>query len=188
MICWFDKAQYLLGQGIRIHVPGQTHCSAVTVYRLEKPVGCDWRMEEDTLVISHVPAGSFGVTVQAGSSLWEGAFDVVADPRQVTRYGFLSDFSSDDGENADIAWMRDLHINAVQFYDWMYRHDALLPPDTKFSDPMGRDMDLDVIRGRSACARPGGSGPSPTARSMPPPGRPLNSIRSGECTPWMASP
>ena len=159
MICWFDKAQYLLGQDIRIHVPGQTHCSAVTVYRLEKPVGCDWRMEEDTLVISHVPAGSFGVTVQAGSSLWEGAFDVVADPRQVTRYGFLSDFSSDDGETADIAWMRDLHINAVQFYDWMYRHDALLPPDTKFSDPMGRDMDLDVIRGKVSLCKAWGIRP-----------------------------
>lgn len=146
MTCSFDKAQYLVGEDIRIHVSGGTSGLLAEVYRLEQTAECNWRIENDTLIVSNVPEGSYGIAVSAGNSAWEGAFDVVADPRQVIRYGFLSDFSSDDGGTDDITWMRDLHINAVQFYDWMYRHDALIPPDTKFSDPMGRDMDLNIIR------------------------------------------
>ena len=54
---------------------------------------------------------------------------MVSDRRTEIRYGFLSDFSSGDGDRLDVEWMRDLHLNAVQFYDWMYRHDRLLPPN-----------------------------------------------------------
>ena len=38
-----------------------------------------------------------------------------------------------------------MHLNAVQFYDWMYRHDKLLPPGEQYDDPMGRATDLRVI-------------------------------------------
>ncbi len=41
--------------------------------------------------------------------------------------------------------MKDIHLNAIQFYDWMYRHDQLLPPERQYTDPLGRHMDLKVI-------------------------------------------
>lgn len=146
MICTFDKAQYLLEEDIRIHVPESAAVSDVKLFRLEKRVDCIWQQEGDTLILSGISAGSYGVAVSMGERCWEGAFDVVGDPRQVTRYGFLSDFSSGDADMEDIAWMRDMHLNAVQFYDWMYRHDCLIPPEPKYQDPMGRNMDLAVIR------------------------------------------
>ena len=39
-----------------------------------------------------------------------------------------------------------LHLNAVQFYDWMYRHARLLPPTDDFVDPLGRELSLATVR------------------------------------------
>lgn len=52
-----------------------------------------------------------------------------------------------------------LHFNAIQFYDWMYRHDALLPPADRFRDPLGREMDLSVIREKIAACKTSGIRP-----------------------------
>ncbi|MFD1179242.1 glycoside hydrolase family 66 protein [Paenibacillus puldeungensis] len=74
------------------------------------------------------------------------AFDVVSDWRKSTRYGFLSDFNtSEKGDRQDVAWLSKLHINLVQFYDWMYKHDDLVPESSEFTDLMGRRLNLDVV-------------------------------------------
>ena len=145
MHCTFDKAQYLLGQDVRIRLPGGAVPAEVAVYRLEQAVPCDWRAEDGELVLPAPSCGCYGVSVKAGQGVWEGAFDVVEDHRQVIRYGFLTDFSTQDAGGGAVEWMCGLHLNAVQFYDWMYRHDRLLPPKTRYEDPMGRSTDLDVI-------------------------------------------
>jgi dextranase len=63
------------------------------------------------------------------------------------RYGFLSDFAPDEKDSADRLFsMNKFHINAIQFYDWLYRHDTLLPPTEKFLDPLGRRLSLKTIR------------------------------------------
>ncbi|MDR0951480.1 MAG: hypothetical protein LBM18_00955 [Oscillospiraceae bacterium] len=68
------------------------------------------------------------------------------EPRGVIRYGFLSDFAPGDEDPADIESMARLHINAVQFYDWSYRHDDLVAPTQQYSDMMGKRNDLAVVR------------------------------------------
>lgn len=73
------------------------------------------------------------------------AFDI-APAGQVIRYGFLSDFTPEDGDGADIEAMTRMHINAVQFYDWSYRHDDLVAPTSDYTDMMGKRNDLTVIR------------------------------------------
>lgn len=79
--------------------------------------------------------------------LLSGAFDVADDWRKAPRYGFLSDFHPDEaGDTEDVLALCKLHINLVQFYDWMYRHDRLLPPHSPFEDLMGRKLSLDVVR------------------------------------------
>ncbi len=60
----------------------------VCVYRLEAPVDCSVRQSGRSLILPPLPIGSYGVAVEAGSAQWEGAFDVVEDSRQVTRYAF----------------------------------------------------------------------------------------------------
>lgn len=75
------------------------------------------------------------------------AFDVVSDWRRATRYGFLSDFGPADRDDAgDVKNMCKLHLNLVQFYDWMYRHDELVPPTWEFTDLMGRKTDIEVVK------------------------------------------
>lgn len=74
------------------------------------------------------------------------SFDVVSDWRKSTRYGFLSDFhTKEKGDQRDVAWLSKLHINLVQFYDWMYKHDDLVPETNEFTDLMGRKLNLDVV-------------------------------------------
>ncbi|MCL6547554.1 MAG: glycoside hydrolase family 66 protein [Alicyclobacillus sp.] len=43
-----------------------------------------------------------------------------------------------DGLAATRDFFRRFHLNVVQFYDWMERHDALVPTAPEFVDPMGR--------------------------------------------------
>lgn len=148
IICSFDKAQYLLGENVRIHTPAAMSGAVVTLLRLERAAPCDVRREEGSLLLLSPTEGSYGIRLETEEAWWEGAFDVAAERRQVTRYGFLSDFSPGDGGADDVLWMRDLHLNAVQFYDWMYRHDELLPEGEReeYQDPLGRDTSLSVIR------------------------------------------
>ncbi len=75
------------------------------------------------------------------------SFDVVSSYKKATRYGFLSDFYNvDRGDIKDIENISKLHINLVQFYDWMYRHDELVPKSNSFINPMGRTLDLEIIK------------------------------------------
>ena len=89
LICEFDRAQYLTGQEVRLSLPEGVNAPRVCVYQLEAPIDCSVRQNGRTLILPPLPAGSYGITVEVGSAQWEGAFDVVKDPRQVTRYAFL---------------------------------------------------------------------------------------------------
>jgi dextranase len=75
------------------------------------------------------------------------AFDVLEHWTKAPRYGFLSDFEP-GRENLDetMAWLARHHVNGLQFYDWMYRHEQLLPPDEVFADPCGRRLSLETVR------------------------------------------
>ena len=143
--CHFDKAQYLPGEPVRLILPENSASPSVTFFRMERETELRAVWQDGALVLTDVPPGGYGVRVSTLDGVWEGAFDVVSDRRAEIRYGFLSDFSPLDTDTADVEWMRDLHLNAVQFYDWMYRHDRLLPPGERYDDPMGRPTDLRVI-------------------------------------------
>jgi len=75
------------------------------------------------------------------------AFDVLPDWTAFPRYGFLTDFASgrEDIEGTLDALVR-FHINGLQFYDWQYRHDQLLPPSEKYIDPLDRELSLKTVR------------------------------------------
>ncbi len=86
--------------------------------------------------------------------LFSTSFDVVSDWRKSIRYGFLSDFyTAESGITADVEYLRKLHVNLVQFYDWMYRHDDLVPPQSEFRDLMKRELSLNVAKEKIALCR-----------------------------------
>jgi dextranase len=69
----------------------------------------------------------------------ETAFDVLPDWTVFPRYGFLCDFSPDRPDSTDtLRSLAKYHINGIQFYDWQYRHDHLVPDQDQYVDPLGR--------------------------------------------------
>ncbi|MFX0558911.1 glycoside hydrolase family 66 protein [Tepidibacillus infernus] len=94
----------------------------------------------------------FGVNIQLfanGKYLAQKstAWDVVDHWRRAPRYGFLSDFHQDEkGQLNDVDSLNKFHLNIIQFYDWMYRHDNMIPPAENFVDPMGRTLSYPVVR------------------------------------------
>lgn len=78
------------------------------------------------LVEAWLTNGSFAVT----------ALDVSSDWKRYPRYGYITEFyegqSSQRGTDIFNQLMRDYHINCVQFYDWMWRHENVIqgsPPN-----------------------------------------------------------
>ena len=144
--CHFNKAQYLSAEPVIIKLPEGFVPEQISVTRLEAELEIEAECSDGEVRIIGLPDGAYGIKISAGGASWEGAFDIVGDRREALRYGFLSDFGSEDADYEDVEWMRDRHINAVQFYDWMYRHDCLIPPCRRYEDPMGRDMDFRAIQ------------------------------------------
>jgi dextranase len=85
------------------------------------------------------------------------ALDVLQAWPQAPRYGFLSDFTPGDPVAAQaVATLSRYHINVVQFYDWMWRHYELMPPQENFVDALGRQLSLRTVREKvAACATHG---------------------------------
>jgi dextranase len=73
-------------------------------------------------------------------------FDVLERWTQHPRYGFLTDFEPNriDGNKA-LDWLLNFHINGLQFYDWMYRHDQYLTDEDPYIDPLGRTLSLRTV-------------------------------------------
>lgn len=80
--------------------------------------------------------------IESGST----AFDIVSNWRKATRYGFLSEFGPEETSDADVEFLLKFHINLVQFYDWVYRHDDYIPPQQEYLDLMGKKHSLPVLK------------------------------------------
>lgn len=81
------------------------------------------------------------------------AFDVLETWTQFPRYGFLSDFSPARlDSSATLEQLNCFHLNGLQFYDWQYRHDSLVPPQDEFTDPLGRPLSLKITQDLIAAA------------------------------------
>jgi dextranase len=90
-----------------------------------------------------------GIVLKCGST----AFDVLQHWTQTPRYGFLTDFFP--GRSDAPQTMESLtryHINGLQFYDWMYRHDQFLTDEEPYLDPMGRRLSRETVADLIAAA------------------------------------
>lgn len=108
-------------------------------------------------VPANLSGGGYGVEARLSSggeeARCETAFDFLCDWAEFPRYGFVCDFTPDrqDAE-ATIQALARFHLNGLQFYDWQYRHDDLVPPTDEFIDPLGRPQSLQAVRDLIAAA------------------------------------
>lgn len=166
-----DKAQYRPGDTVRIglellasELPSATADYRWEVSELDRVaaagVGTLCR-EPNTNRLTGVielpnfaAGGAYGVFAEAVpdsacAACGETAFDIAAHWSEAPRYGFLSDFGPESGDGADAAdFLLSRHLNVVQYYDWMYRHDRLLTEEEPFVDPLGRMVSLAAVRSR----------------------------------------
>jgi len=167
------KAQYANGETVKLAVELSNSSSEAITARVKYEIRELDRIVENHAVSVDIPANSsYKVEVAAGpfeadftgygfdaeliiNDVGEGhastAFDVVSDWRRATRYGFLSDFGAEQtGDSEDVKWMSKLHLNLVQFYDWMYRHDDLVSSENDYTDLMGRSVSRRVVEEKIA--------------------------------------
>ncbi len=74
------------------------------------------------------------------------ALDVLDSWTQAPRYGFLTDFSPGrDNLDETMNWLSRYHINGLQFYDWMYRHETYLTAEEPYQDLLGQTISRRTI-------------------------------------------
>jgi len=89
-----------------------------------------------------LPAGGYSVELGPART----AVEVAADPRRTLRYGFVVDYRPDRDVAAVQDNLRRLHLTAVQFYDWAYRHAELLGGGEQYADALGQPVALSTVR------------------------------------------
>ncbi len=98
-----------------------------------------------------VPRGyglDIGVILADGSEIAHisSGFDVLEAWFQMPRYGFLSDFYPGRTDASQtLQTLTDYHINGLQFYDWMYRHETLLTDHDPYIDVLGRELSVETV-------------------------------------------
>ncbi|MDR1001230.1 MAG: glycoside hydrolase family 66 protein [Clostridiales bacterium] len=161
--CTPDKAQYLVGERVRLTIPGGDGAFLILTNLHDIVDYGSVTYETDgksfSAIVDNLPKGSYGVSFDRGEERYETAFDVVESRSDITRYGFLTDFTPDDEDIRAVKSMARLHLNAVQFYDWMYRHDDLVANSEKYRDALGKEASRDVIEKKIAACRDMGMRP-----------------------------
>ncbi|MCE5188418.1 MAG: glycoside hydrolase family 66 protein [Eubacteriales bacterium] len=152
-----EKGRYLPGEpiGLTVWHTGEAKRFRISVFRLERKL---YEMEiprggEQTRVSLPPAEDDFcGLGIRCETENGECAVCAadVQGTLRVFRYGFLSDFSPEDGDEADVLALAKHHVNAVQFYDWSFRHDSLVSQTEEYTDMMGKKNSLPVLRGKIA--------------------------------------
>lgn len=153
------KASFGPGEPILIEMVGPAE-STLTVSHLDRViVEAQLASVQTRLELEPLPVGGYGVDVASADGIVRTAFDVLADPLERPRYGFVSRYERGRDVSGVARNARRLHLNAIQFYDWMYRHAELLPPNDEFEDSLGREVSLETVRALARALRAGNSLP-----------------------------
>lgn len=159
------KAQYLEGETIEIIiewkkgiVPKYIDVLLMIMHLGKKYTSIkktiDTTDEISTIIIDPIEKGGYGVDVyvkdcEKSFYMDSTAFDVAGSHKDSPRYSFLSEFGTKDAnDEEDILSMKKLHINMVQFYDWMYRHHDLVSEDDIYVDLMGKKISARAVRNK----------------------------------------
>jgi dextranase len=149
------KATFAPDEQIVIEARGAAEGSTLRLFHFDR-LAAETQVGSDGLAtFSAQPEGGYGVEADGATS----AVDVLADPLRRPRYGFVSHYERDRDVSGVTENVRRFHLNAVQFYDWMYRHAKLMPPEDDFDDALGQRISLDTVRRLASAVRAAGSLP-----------------------------
>ena len=154
------KACFSPSEPVEIAVRGAGGPVVVSLWRLDSRLEKVSVQADGKAAFGSLAEGGYGVEATGPAGAFAStAFDVLVNPMSRPRYGFVAGFEAGRDPAAVVETARRLHLNAVQFYDWMYRHAQLLPPDDSFLDALGRALSLATVRSLAAALRGAGSLP-----------------------------
>ena len=146
------RASFGPGDGVEVELRGFEEPTRVRLWHLDELIAEAEGME----VVGFGPLACGGYGVEADDV--HTAVEVAGD-RSRLRYGFVADFGSGRDPRPIVDNARRLHLNSLMFYDWMYRHEALLPQSEEFADALGRTVSLATVRTFVASCREAGIAP-----------------------------
>jgi dextranase len=148
------KATFAPGEPIGVEVRGAADGTRVCLRRLDRLVA-EGKVVDGVVVFPAQAEGGYGIDADGAAT----AVDVLGDPLTRPRYGFVSHYEAGRAGEGVAENVRRFHLNAVQFYDWMYRHAKLMPPQDEFEDALGRHISLASVRRLAEAVRDAGSLP-----------------------------
>jgi dextranase len=154
------RATYAPGEEVVVEARGLRHAADVTVYHLGDVVAerIVTAGAEAMIPLGAYSQGGYGVELRsADGAVAHTAVHVADDPRARLRYGFVADYRPDRDPAEVLDNVRRLHLTAVQFYDWAYRHADLLGGGERYEDALGQEVSLDTVRRLIAGLRSAGA-------------------------------
>lgn len=150
---FFNKAVYSVNELVELYLKSNVdnNLVVINIYNLDKKIS---ELKSNLKIgINKISLGPFyidfiGLIVEiiSDSKIYYTCFSIDTN-EEIYRYGFLSDFDKQD-DNNDVYWMRDNHINYVQYYDWSYHHDDMISKKDRYMDSMKKINDLRIIKGK----------------------------------------
>lgn len=144
------------GSPVRIELRG-LDAGTLTVRHLGHPVATHELSGPGLVSLGVLPPGGYGVELVQGERRWRTAVDVQHSPWDRLRYGFVASYPPDRDPAPVAEQVRRLHLTGVQFYDWAYRHAALLGGGEQYSDPLGQPISLATVAGLARAVQRAGS-------------------------------
>lgn len=152
-----DRAGYSPSDEVAVELdpPAQTAGELVVSHLAEVVRRVPVVAGDARVVLGPFARGGYGVALGTSRT----AFDVLDDPFERPRYGFVVRLTDADRVEPVSRTYRRLHLTAALLYDWAFRHSTLLPPGRIYLDPLGAERDLEVVNGISRALDAGGTLP-----------------------------
>lgn len=151
------RATFLPGLPVEVEVRGMPESGEVVVSHLGDPIRTVPYAGEEVIELEGLPEGCYRFELVSDANTTHTAVEVSSDPFRRLRYGFVVDYSPRRDAAAVEDTVRRFHLNAVQFYDWAFRHADLLGSGEDYRDPLGRDVSLTTLRNLVRSVRASGS-------------------------------
>lgn len=147
------RASFTPDEAIEIELRGTAPAGPVRVWHLADLVAEVAYDDTGVIRLPRLPAG--GYAIEWGDL--KTAIDVRTDRRERLRYGFVASFPPDKDIAGLCDTVRRLHLDAVMFYDWAYRHADLMGGGETYLDPLEQPIALSTVRALVKAVQAAGS-------------------------------
>lgn len=142
------RASFASGRPVSVEVLAPDGVTgALVVRRLGEAVAREERVGRGIRSFDGLAPGGYGVELEIdGEVAARTAIEVTDDARSRLRYGFVASYRPDKDADAVARFARRLHLNAIQFYDWAYRHADLHGGGAEYRDALDQPISLGTVR------------------------------------------